>query len=185
MENKKFKDGQKVRIIKNSSFSINKVGDIGTVYESGEGYCRVLVEGGKDYANTSTYSDLELYVDIPESYICGSEYDNAEEFPKVVVVNPTDKTDTAMRFNLGKTKWSLMHYESMIPMMQVLEFGASKYAPHNWKKSMNAEEILESMQRHLAALMDGETHDKESQLHHIGHIMCNAMFYSYHNVIKK
>lgn len=39
---------------------------------------------------------------------------------------------------------------------------------------------LECMQRHLAALMDGETHDKESGQLHIGHIMCNALFYQYH-----
>jgi len=36
--------------------------------------------------------------------------------------------------------------------------------------------------RHVVALMDGEEYDKESGQHHIGHIMANAMFYSYHFV---
>lgn len=70
-------------------------------------------------------------------------------------------------------------------MVQVLEYGATKYAPDNWKKGLNREEILESLLRHVFELMDqvdrGESDlDSESGLEHIGHIMCNAMFYSYH-----
>lgn len=89
--------------------------------------------------------------------------------------------ETALRYNEGKPKWSLVHFESLVPMIRVLEFGVTKYAPFNWQKPMNKIEILESMQRHLASLFDGETHDKESGIDHMGHIMCNAMFYNYHN----
>src|SRR3990167_10208167 len=85
----------------------------------------------------------------------------------------------AKRFNQGKPKWSLVHFKSLEPMIQVLEFGAVKYSADNWKKGLDSKEILESMQRHLGALMDGQDTDPESKLHHIGHIMCNAMFYSY------
>jgi hypothetical protein len=50
--------------------------------------------------------------------------------------------------------------------------------------------ILSCMQRHLAELIDAvnegrDESDLESTLHHIGHIGCNMMFYSYHHVIKK
>ena len=83
------------------------------------------------------------------------------------------------RYNKGKRKWSLVHYKSLEPLVEVLEFGAEKYSPENWKKGLDKKEILESMMRHLTALMDGEENDKESGLHHIGHIMCNAMFYRY------
>lgn len=84
------------------------------------------------------------------------------------------------RYNEGKPKWGLVHYESLVPMIKVLEFGAIKYSPENWKKGLDTKEILESMQRHLAALMDGEELDKESGISHMGHIQCNAMFYNYH-----
>ena len=83
------------------------------------------------------------------------------------------------RHNKDKRKWSLVHYKSLEPLVEVLEFGAKKYAPENWKKGLDKKEILESMMRHLTALMDGEENDKESGLHHIGHLMCNAMFYEY------
>lgn len=85
-----------------------------------------------------------------------------------------------MRFNSGKRKWSLIHYGSLGPMVDVLEFGAIRYAPNNWMKQMDRNELIDSLLRHVTALVDGETHDQESKLHHIGHILCNAMFYSYH-----
>ena len=88
-------------------------------------------------------------------------------------------SQVGLRFNEGKPRWSLVHYKSLEPMIRVLMFGAEKYDDHNWKKGLIPKEVLECMQRHLAALMDGETHDKESGLPHIGHILTNAMFYSY------
>jgi uncharacterized DUF497 family protein len=64
-------------------------------------------------------------------------------------------------------------------MVEVLEFGAKKYAPNNWKKGMPVSEVVESMLRHTFSLLSGESHDKESLIHHIGHIQCNAMFIAY------
>jgi hypothetical protein len=84
-----------------------------------------------------------------------------------------------LRFNTGKLQWGQMHYGAMEPMIRVLAYGAEKYDDRNWQKGLVPREVLECLQRHLAALMDGETHDKESGLPHIGHVMANAMFYSY------
>jgi len=55
-----------------------------------------------------------------------------------------------------------------------------KTGKENWKNHMDRVKILESLQRHLAYLMDGEEIDSESGLPHMGHIMANAMFYNYH-----
>lgn len=93
--------------------------------------------------------------------------------------------EQAMRFNEGKPQWSLVHFNSLEPMVRVLEFGALKYAPRNWQKPMDTMKILESMQRHLAALFDGEEVDSESGISHMGHIQCNAMFYNYHKAREK
>jgi hypothetical protein len=86
----------------------------------------------------------------------------------------------ALRYNEGKPQWGLVHYKSMEPMVRVLEFGAKKYAPNNWMNDMDTRKILESMQRHLAALMDGELNDPETGMSHMGNIQCNAMFYNFH-----
>lgn len=87
--------------------------------------------------------------------------------------------DKALRYNKDKLKWSLVNFPALEPMVEVLMFGASKYSPNNWKKGLKQEEILESLQRHMNELYEGNLYDDESKLKHIGHILCNAMFYSY------
>lgn len=103
----------------------------------------------------------------------------------------------ALRYNEGKPDWSLLHFASLIPMIRVLEFGMNKYTTrddsgkilvsgrHNWQKGMARHEVLSCLQRHLAALMDGEETDAESGQSHMGHIMCNAMFYCYYSLTGK
>ena len=83
------------------------------------------------------------------------------------------------RFNEGKPRWSLVPQSALIPMVRVLEFGATKYEPFNWTKGLSITEICESLKRHLDAFMEGEDNDPESKLSHIGHIQCNALFLSW------
>lgn len=90
-------------------------------------------------------------------------------------------SDKALRYNKNKPKWSLVHFKSLEPMIKVLEMGAEKYSPDNWKKGFEGKEVHESMMRHVSKLFDGEWLDEESGLSHIGHIMCNAMFIQYHH----
>jgi hypothetical protein len=92
----------------------------------------------------------------------------------------TPKSETALRYNKGKLAWGLIHWKCLSFMVEVLMFGAQKYAPNDWKKGMNRTKLLESMQRHVSALFDGETHDEDSKFHHIGHVMCNCMFYAFY-----
>ena len=61
-----FKVGDKVRLISNNSDSINRVGDVGIITELTEVDCRVGVEGGFDYANWSSFGDLELVETLVE-----------------------------------------------------------------------------------------------------------------------
>jgi len=86
---------------------------------------------------------------------------------------------SALRFNKGKPKWSLVHFKSLIPLVRVLEFGAKKYSKDNWKKGLDKNEILESAIRHIMSMMDGELIDPESGLSHSGHVMANMMFFEY------
>lgn len=116
----------------------------------------------------------------------------------------------ALRYNSGKPQWSLVEFKSLEPLVRVLEYGAHKYSlfstengqtikgseisieeskkytlissgRDNWKLGLDKTEILESLSRHLFALMDGEKVDSESGISHIGHILCNALFYSHYD----
>lgn len=93
--------------------------------------------------------------------------------------------EKGLRHNNGKSRWGLVDFDALLPMVEVLEFGAQKYADHNWKKGLPTIEICESMMRHLTAYMRGEDIDSESGKPHVGHILCNAMFLSYMTIYKK
>ena len=87
--------------------------------------------------------------------------------------------EQALRFNSGKAKWSLVDFESFLPLVEVLEFGARKYEVDNWKKGLPVKAVCESMLRHVFAFMNGEDLDPESGLSHVGHIQANAMFLAF------
>jgi hypothetical protein len=80
------------------------------------------------------------------------------------------------RNNQGKPQWSLVDFPSLEGTVRVLEFGAKKYAPHNWRKGLPTTEICDSLLRHTFAYLNGEDNDPESGLSHVDHIQCNAMF---------
>jgi len=84
---------------------------------------------------------------------------------------------SALRYNDGKPKLSRVWWGILTPIAKVLEFGATKYDWDNWKKGLDRQELLDSLGRHVQALMDDELHDEDSKLHHIAHILCNCMFY--------
>lgn len=86
----------------------------------------------------------------------------------------------ATRHNAGKTAWTLLDYDSIEEAIKVLEWGAREYGEENWKRGLNRQELLESNQRHLKALINGEENDPQTGLPHEAHIICNAMFYSFH-----
>lgn len=113
--------------------------------------------------------------------------------------------EKALRYNTGKTQWSLLPWDQLESMIKVLEYGAHKYSVFeddkgnkikginvsvedskklklissgrdNWKKGFPKNELWDSNLRHIKAAMSGEDLDPESGLSHIGHIFCNMVF---------
>lgn len=84
-----------------------------------------------------------------------------------------------VRENEGKLRWSLVDFESLEVMVRVLEFGEKKYSRDNWKHGLKTTEIIESLLRHVFAVLRGEYIDTESGLPHTGHILSNAMYLEY------
>lgn len=53
----------------------------------------------------------------------------ANDFPAMEDYNEgTPKKEQALRYNSGKRKWSLVDFQSLEPMVEVLEYGAKKYS---------------------------------------------------------
>lgn len=87
--------------------------------------------------------------------------------------------EQAARYDEGKTDWSLMPFDAVEEINKVLEFGAKKYAPNNWKKGFPVNKVLNSCLRHLFSFLRGEEVDPESGLSHIAHAACNLLFILY------
>ena len=82
-----------------------------------------------------------------------------------------------LKYTKDKLEWSLLDYDALEPAIKVLEFGATKYSPDNYKKGLYRSQVLDAMQRHLAELMKGNEDDDESGENHAAHIICNCLFY--------
>lgn len=91
----------------------------------------------------------------------------------------------AIRYNEGKLEWSLLDYDSLTPLVQVMMHGCDKYERDDWKKGFPKEKLIDSLLRHAHSLADGEEYDPENAIHHVGGIMFNAMAYYYQEILKK
>lgn len=100
---------------------------------------------------------------------------------KKVFGTPSLDTDKvfADRYNTGKLQWSLVDMKALEPMVEVLMAGAKKYSPDNWKKGLPVKDLMDSLQRHYVDFSTGIDLDEETQLSHVGHMMCNLMFISW------
>jgi len=88
-----------------------------------------------------------------------------------------DASSEGIKFDEGKLQWKLMPWEALEEVVKVLEFGAKKYAPDNWKKLDHLRDRAEqAAMRHLIAYMKKEDKDPETGLSHMAHLMCNALF---------
>lgn len=105
--------------------------------------------------------------------------ETAKEMFKLGLGEPIE--EKATRHNQGKLKWSVIDFKSLEPLVRVRTWGDNTYGSDNWKKGMDKKEILESLMRHLVSLIDGELYDLQTNELHIGHIMANAMFWSYYH----
>lgn len=77
----------------------------------------------------------------------------------------------------GKPRWELLPLEPVAAVVDVLTFGAKKYAPDNWKKVENpVDRYYAAVMRHLYAWRQGEILDPESGLPHIAHALCSLIF---------
>ena len=93
----------------------------------------------------------------------------------------------ALRYNDGKTDWTLIDWESIEPLAKVMMYGAKKYTTlerdgrDNWKlKCDDPMQHIQSAFRHLIAIASGEEIDSESGERHSGHVIANMMMYNYH-----
>jgi len=82
----------------------------------------------------------------------------------------------------GKPRFSLVPQEPLWEVIDVLEFGATKYEPYSWKELNSYEDrvrCMDAIQRHLRKYNKGIMLDEETGASHLAHAMCNLLFLLY------
>lgn len=83
-----------------------------------------------------------------------------------------------IKFDSGKVRPTLLIKsmpEALNQVLEVLEKGARKYAPDNWKL-VEPERYHDAMLRHIFQYFSGEKLDKETGNSHLAHAVCCALF---------
>ena len=81
------------------------------------------------------------------------------------------------KYDNDKLRWSLLPLGALQDVVKVLEFGAKKYAPDNWKYVDQAEErYWNAAMRHIIAYKLESPTDSETGLSHLAHAICCLLF---------
>lgn len=83
---------------------------------------------------------------------------------------------SGVKFDDGKTRWSLLPFDAVAAVVYILEFGAAKYSDRNWEKGMDWGRLFDACLRHLTAWWGGEAIDPETGKSHLHHAACCILF---------
>ena len=87
----------------------------------------------------------------------------------------TEPKQGGVRANRGKNRLSLISPKALWALGEVYTMGAEKYAPRNWERGLSFSETADALLRHLYKWLDGHVYDEESGLHHLAHVVWNAV----------
>lgn len=82
----------------------------------------------------------------------------------------------------GKVRWQFLPWSEVEDVARVTDFGATKYAPENWKIVPDAtNRYFDATMRHITAWKKGELIDSETGYHHLAHAACCLLFLMWHD----
>lgn len=95
----------------------------------------------------------------------------------IIRPTPPPLPPPGVKHDSRKPRWSLLPKTALHEIVQVLEFGATKYAPDNWQRVPDARtRYYDALMRHVEAWWNGEKTDPETGLHHLAHAGCCVLF---------
>lgn len=88
-----------------------------------------------------------------------------------------DSTNPKDLIGATKPPLSLVPPTALVFLAKVMELGAKKYGPYNWRQNKVKTTIyIDAALRHLLSYFDGESADTESNMSHLAHVMaCMAI----------
>jgi hypothetical protein len=96
--------------------------------------------------------------------------------PSLEIINDQVNFEPFVKDDSNKLQYSLIPPIAEQEMVKVLNFGARKYSPDNWRKCENLNRYIDAALRHISAYRMGDIKDNETSLHHLAHAMCCLSF---------
>jgi hypothetical protein len=91
--------------------------------------------------------------------------------------NKTTNEPPGLKNDVGKLRWSLIPFPAMRSVLRVLEHGATKYAPDNWKNVSNPKQrYFDAAMRHLTDWWDVRTETQDTAESHLSQAICCQLF---------
>ena len=90
-----------------------------------------------------------------------------------------DKT-IGIKHDEKKPQWSLLPWDTLEEVVEVMQYGAKKYGVDNWKHVDPPMRYWDAAMRHMIAFKEGEKLD-ESTLHHLAHAITSLLFLLWHD----
>lgn len=86
-------------------------------------------------------------------------------------------TSLGLKYDSNKPRYSLLPPNTLLNVVQVLEYGAIKYEPNNWRHVADARtRYYDAAMRHIDDWWNGSEIDEESSLPHLAHAICCLLF---------
>ena len=107
-----------------------------------------------------------------------------EERKKILLYKPVAQ---GVKHDSHKLRMSLIPNGTLAEVVKVLEFGAEKYSPDNWKHVDDARtRYFDAAQRHIMTWWDNDNQtDPESGRHHLAHAICCLLFLMWFDLVGK
>jgi len=81
----------------------------------------------------------------------------------------------ATKFDTGKPSFTSIPQLALLEVAKGFTIGKEKYGQYNYSGKMEITRYLDALNRHMNAYLRGEPIDKESQIHHLALVACNAL----------
>lgn len=81
-----------------------------------------------------------------------------------------------IKLDNGKLRYDLMPADVMEEVAKVYTFGANKYGDRNWENGLAYHRPYGAAHRHMASWWMGENLDRETNIHHLAHAICELEF---------
>ncbi len=91
-------------------------------------------------------------------------------------VKPAGWADAGVKKDDGKLPFHLLPHDALTEVVKVLQFGENKYSARNWELGMHWSRPYAALMRHMFAWWRGQARDPETNLSHLAHAICCALF---------